>query len=77
MTLIELKQHLQVVHIATLSGLCAIFKMEPASMQTMLDFWIRKGMLRQCDDPKTCERACVTCVQCGIKQQTYYEWVAA
>ena len=77
MTLIELKHHLQTVRIATLTGLCALFKMDAAAMQAMLEFWMRKGMVKHCDDPTSCQRACTTCVQCGTKQQSYYEWTAS
>lgn len=77
MTLIELKQHLQTVRIATLAGLCAIFKMEPTTIQPMLDFWIKKGVLRRCQNPTNCQSACSSCLQCGIQKNDYYEWVVS
>lgn len=75
MSLIELKQHLQQVKIATLAGLCAIFKSTPAAMQPMLDFWIRKGCLRRFEQTNNCNAPCATCLQCGISKNEFYEWV--
>jgi hypothetical protein len=76
MSLIELKHHLRQVKMATLLGLCAIFKVEPAFMQPMLDFWIKKGCLRRLQPGgKTCSTPCASCMQCGVAKNEYYEWV--
>lgn len=75
MSLIELKKHLQQVRIATLAGLCAIFKIEAPSMQLMLDFWIKKGSVRRCAQPNACATPCANCTQCGVVKNEYYEWV--
>jgi len=74
MSLIALKQHLQTVKIATLSGMCAIFKTQPAAIEPMLDFWIKKGCVRR-SQGNACSTPCGTCMQCGVAKNEYYEWV--
>ena len=75
MSLVAIKQHFEKVRIATLSGLCAIFKIEPKPMQAMLEFWIRKGVLRRCPKPTACQTPCASCLQCGVEKNEYYEWI--
>lgn len=75
MSLVAIKQHFQKVRIATLAGLCVIFKMEPKPMQAMLEFWIKKGALRRCPKPNACQTPCSACLQCGIEKNEYYEWI--
>lgn len=73
MSLIELKQYLMKVRMATLTNLCAMFKTDPENIRCLLQHWIRKGKVRQCLKKPACG---TQCFQCPANSTEMYEWVA-
>jgi putative ferrous iron transport protein C len=72
MSLIDIKQHMMQVRMATLGSLCAIFNAEAETLRCMLQHWVRKGKIRQCMK----EPACGTrCFKCPATATELYEWV--
>jgi putative ferrous iron transport protein C len=73
MSLLEIKNYLMRVRIASLASLCAYFNCESEVLRGMLGHWIRKGCIRQ--GLKTA--ACGTkCGQCSVPVTEIYEWVS-
>jgi putative ferrous iron transport protein C len=72
MTLIEIKQHMKQVRMATLGSLCSLFQVEPDTIRCMMSHWVRKGSVRQC----TKEPACGSrCFKCPATTTEVYEWI--
>lgn len=72
MGLLEIKQYLMRVKMASLASLCAYFNCDSALLKQMLAHWERKGCVRQC-----AKIGCGTkCAQCPSASTEWYEWVA-
>jgi putative ferrous iron transport protein C len=72
MNLLEIKQYLMQVKIASLASICAYFKGDADVLRHMLAHWVRKGCVRQCKKTANCG---VKCVQCSTPAIEIYEWV--
>jgi hypothetical protein len=72
MSLIDIKQHMMKVRMATLGSLCSLFKSDPETVRCMLQHWIRKGRIRQCMKTPACGSRCF---KCPSQVTEIYEWV--
>lgn len=73
MNLLEIKNYLMRVKIASLSHLCSYFSCDSEVLRGMLSHWIRKGCIRQCVNKSACATKCAT--QCAAVKMELYEWV--
>jgi putative ferrous iron transport protein C len=73
MNLLEIKNYLMRVRIASLSSLCTYFNCESELLRNMLGHWVRKGCVRKCAKTANCG---TKCVQCSPLVTEIYEWVA-
>lgn len=72
MSLIDLRNHLRHVKVATLGSLCGLFNADPETVRCLLRHWVNKGCVRQC----TKQPACGTqCVKCPASVTEIYEWI--
>jgi putative ferrous iron transport protein C len=74
MGLLEIKNHMINVRIASLSSLCLLFNTDAETLRYMLSHWIRKGKMRQCTNKPGCGTKCFKCPTTSVE---LYEWVAA
>lgn len=72
MSLIEIKQYLMQVKMASLSSLCAYFNCEADLLRSMLTHWIRKGVVCRFTPESS---ACRSCMKCTPKTLEVYQWV--
>lgn len=72
MNLLEIKNYLMRVKIASLSSLCTYFNCDSELLRNMLGHWVRKGCVRQCKKTANCGSKCV---QCSPLLTEIYEWV--
>ena len=72
MSLLDIKQHMMKVKMATLGSLCHLFCAEPDTVRCMLRHWIAKGKIRQCIKTPACGSKCFKCPSTMIEM---YEWV--
>ena len=73
MNLIEIKEHMIKVRVATLGSLCDVFNAEPETMQCLLRHWECKGSIRHCKRTPACG---VKCAKCPTLFTDIYEWVS-
>ena len=73
MGLLDIKNYMMKVRMASLSSLCIYFNSEANVLRDMLAHWVRKGHMRQCMKTPKCG---VKCGQCSVPQTEIYEWVA-
>jgi len=73
MSLLNIKQHMMQVKIATLGSLCKRFSVTPDFMRCMLTHWLRKGTIRLCPKTPVCQQ---TCFKCNELATEIYEWSA-
>jgi putative ferrous iron transport protein C len=73
MSLLDIKQHLMKVRIANLSSICIYFNAEPETLRHMLQHWINKGNVRQCQKNPACSSSCG---KCSPLVTEIYEWIA-
>ena len=72
MSLLDIKNHMMQVKMATLGSLCSLFGAEPDTVRCLLSHWIRKGKIRQCLKKPACGSKCFKCPTTSIE---IYEWV--
>jgi hypothetical protein len=72
MSLLDLKDYLRHVKIASLASLCTYFNGDAELLRQMLRHWIRKGKVRECKKTANCG---VKCMQCDKLVTEIYEWV--
>ncbi len=72
MGLLDIKNYMMQVRIASLSSLCIYFNSEANILRDMLAHWVRKGKMRQCMKTPNCG---VKCGKCSVLQTEIYEWV--
>jgi putative ferrous iron transport protein C len=72
MNLLEIKQYMLRVRVATLGHLCSVFHTDPETLRSMLSHWMRKGNIRQCLKTPACGSKCFKCPAMNTEQ---YEWV--
>jgi hypothetical protein len=72
MNLIEIKQHMMQVKMATLSSLCILFNTDADTLRCRLQHWVNKGKIRQCTKKPACGSRCF---KCPTSVTEIYEWV--
>lgn len=72
MSLLEIKNHLMQVKMASLAALSAYFKCEKELLRKMLEHWVRKGKVRKFEQASMCAGKCVQCGSCATE---IYEWL--
>lgn len=72
MSLLEIKQYLMQVKIASLATIRSHFNCDSELLRQMLSHWIRKGCVRQCLKTPSCG---TKCQQCSPMVTEIYEWV--
>lgn len=72
MSLVDIKNHMMQVKIASLTSLCAKFGTDADTLRCMLSHWINKGCLRQCLKTPACGSKCMKCPSSATE---IYEWI--
>lgn len=73
MNLLDIKNYLMQVKIASLAHLSAYFKCDSELLRNMLCHWTRKGCIRKMTKTPNCGGKCNKCNPVTIE---IYEWVA-
>jgi hypothetical protein len=71
MSLLDIKQHMMKVKMASLGSLCQLFNAEPDTIRCLLRHWICKGKIRQCTKKPACGSKCFKCPSTTTE---IYEW---
>lgn len=72
MSLLDIKQHMIKVRVASLGSLCAVFRQDADTMRCLLNHFLKKGCLRQCSKKPACGSQCF---KCPVSATEMYEWV--
>ena len=72
MSLVDIKKHMMLVKIATLSSLCHLFNADAETVRCLLRHWMNKGCIKQCLKKSACGSKCFKCPTETIE---IYEWV--
>ena len=72
MSLLEIKQYMMQVKMATLGSLCGFFKVDADTMRCLLSHWIQKGKIRSCTKTPACGTKCAKCPSAVTE---LYEWI--
>lgn len=73
MNLLDIKQYMMRVKLASLSSLSLYFNVDPDTLRPMLSHWVRKGCLRSGLKTPNCGSQCG---KCSPLVTELYEWVA-
>jgi len=77
--LVEIKNYLSLAKQANLKEISAVVQVDSLIVRDLLQYWIRKGKVRQCDEipaARGCVNQCPQCVQCSLINNEQYEWLA-
>lgn len=72
MSLLDLKQHLTQVKMASLGSIAEHFHCDAELMRNMLSHWVRKGCLRHFTKTAGCAKHCA---KCAVADYEIYEWL--
>ncbi len=72
MSLLEIKNYLMRVKMASLASLCTYFNCDSDILRNMLNHWIKKGCVRRCMKTSNCG---TKCMNCNVAATEIYEWV--
>ena len=72
MILADLKTYMMENRIASVSELATHFDTDDNTVREMLAIWVRKGKIRQIQDPNI---QCSKCARCHKLSTEIYEWV--
>ncbi|MGL6030509.1 MAG: FeoC-like transcriptional regulator [Legionella sp.] len=59
--LLQLRDFIAKAGVVSTQQLTREFQVELSALQAMLDVWVRKGVIRQCQDGGGCKTACFKC----------------
>jgi hypothetical protein len=71
--LLQLRNFMQRMRIFSTQQLTREFGVDLPTLQPMLDFWIKKGMVELCLEASTCQSSCLGCKK---KAPKFYQFVA-
>jgi putative ferrous iron transport protein C len=74
MGLLDIKNYLMQVKVASLPHLCAYFKCDADLLRNMMCHWLRKGCIRKFTSNPACGKQCH---KCDVPAAEIYEWVLA
>lgn len=72
MNLLEIRNYVMQVKIASLTHLCRYFNCDSELLRNMLCHWTRKGCIRKTTQTPACGE---TCGKCSPVMTEIYEWV--
>jgi putative ferrous iron transport protein C len=72
MSLLDIKNHLMQVKIASLASLCVYFNCRSDVLRGMLALWVQKGKIRSFTKTAACGSSCS---KCSAATTEIYEWV--
>ena len=59
--LLKIRDFIQREHVASTQQLSREFNIDQTALQPMLDIWVSKGVIRQCQEKAGCQSACSRC----------------
>jgi hypothetical protein len=69
--LLQIRDFIQREHVVSRQQLARAFYVDEQALQPMLDVWVRRRVIRQCQEKKGCQSQCFGC---STKALVYYEW---
>ena len=73
MSLLEIKNYLKQVKIASIAKLSAHFNCDSDVLRNMMGHWMRKGCIRQFIQSSACGKTCGKCATPPVVE--IYEWI--
>lgn len=70
--LLQIRDFIHREQVVSTQQLTREFQVDEQALQPMLDIWIRKGVIRQCQDKASCQSSCF---RCSKKVPMYYQYV--
>ena len=59
--LLQLRDFIQSAGYASSTQLAREFCIEPSALQPLLDFWVKKGVIKPIQEQTSCEKRCIQC----------------
>ena len=69
--LLQIRDYIQREHVVSTQQLAREFHVDDEALQPMLAIWLRRGVIRQCQEKVACKSSCF---RCGTKAPVYYEF---
>lgn len=71
--LLNIRDFIQRERVVSTQQLSREFHIDEQALQPMLDIWVRKGMIKPCQDKTGCQSACL---RCKVNSPIFYEWLS-
>lgn len=72
--LLQIRDFIRREGVVSTQQLTREFRLDLSALQPMLDLWVRKGMIRKCQEKANCQS---TCFKCRIQSPEYYQYLLA
>lgn len=70
--LLQIREYLRRVRVASNQQIAREFQLDLQALEPMLDFWLRKGVIENCQEKATCQSRCC---KCKTQPPTYYQYL--
>ena len=60
--LLQLRDFIHREQVVSTQQLSRAFHVDEQALQPMLDVWVRRGVIRQCQEKPSCQSACFRCI---------------
>ena len=71
--LLQIRDFIQREQVASTQQLAREFHVDELALQPMLEVWLRRGVIRPCQEKVACKSSCF---RCGTKAPVFYQFVA-
>ena len=61
--LLQIRDYIQREQVVSTQQLSREFHVDEQALQPMLDIWVQRGMIRQCEEKAACKSSCFRCNQ--------------
>ena len=70
--LLQIRDFIQRQHVVSTQQLSREFRVDEQALQPMLDLWVRRGVIRQCQEKSECKSSCF---RCNTNAPVYYQFM--
>lgn len=71
--LFELRNYIKKHNTVSIMQIAREFRVDSQALQPMLDFWVKKGVVKIYNSPVNCKSVCGGCSQKDVN--LYYSWI--
>lgn len=69
--LLQIRDYIEREQVVSSQQLAREFHLDEQALQPMLEIWLKRGVIHQCQEKTTCQSSCI---RCDTKSNRYYQF---